>query len=262
MGLISTPAIALSGLRIGESDMLVTFYTLRFGKVKGALKGVLKGRSPLSGRSEPFIYSNVIFFKSKKSNIHRVNSIDVIDPFLKLKSDLPRLLKAFIAIELVSISQAEFMPDKNIFYELSKLLKLLSSNSDRQLELALRIFQIRLLHYSGLISKLSECSTCSRAIQNSSDLFISVNSATIICGNCHNRNATLIKISRGATMLIQKIISYSFEKLGRLFASGDSLNEIALLIEQILKQNFSKILRSETMMGQMINSDNNFINKS
>ncbi len=45
MSLLKTPAIVLKSRKWGEADRIVTFYTLRFGKLRGVARGARRLRN-------------------------------------------------------------------------------------------------------------------------------------------------------------------------------------------------------------------------
>lgn len=54
MPLVKTAAIVLHSRKWGEADRIVTFYTMRIGKLRGVARGARRLKSRLGGMIEPF----------------------------------------------------------------------------------------------------------------------------------------------------------------------------------------------------------------
>ena len=62
MPLYQTPAIVLRSTPYGESDQIVTLYTLDFGKMKGIAKGAKRSRKRFANTLGICSYIQVAFF--------------------------------------------------------------------------------------------------------------------------------------------------------------------------------------------------------
>src|SRR5919204_3775176 len=56
MSLLKTPAITLKSRKWGDADRIVTFYTLKHGKLRGVARGARRMKSRFGGTLEPFLY--------------------------------------------------------------------------------------------------------------------------------------------------------------------------------------------------------------
>ena len=54
MPLVKTAAIVLHSRKWGDADRIVTFYTMRIGKLRGVARGARRLKSRLGGMIEPF----------------------------------------------------------------------------------------------------------------------------------------------------------------------------------------------------------------
>jgi DNA repair protein RecO (recombination protein O) len=61
MPLHQTPAVILRTTPFGESDQIVTLYTLEFGKIRGIAKGAKRSRKRFGARLEIGSYVQVAF---------------------------------------------------------------------------------------------------------------------------------------------------------------------------------------------------------
>ena len=65
MALVTTKAIVLKSMRWGEADRILTFFSLRLGKVRGIARGARRMKSRFGGMLEPFSSINLTFFNKR-----------------------------------------------------------------------------------------------------------------------------------------------------------------------------------------------------
>src|SRR5262249_17864688 len=107
MGIEHTPALVLGGFPLGESDRVVTFFTRRFGKVRGVAKSARRMRSRFGAALELFTLGELVFFDSGRSDLVQVDHFDIVRAFERVRGDLTRLGHAAWIVELVSRLTAE-----------------------------------------------------------------------------------------------------------------------------------------------------------
>jgi len=90
-GHFTTEAIVLNSIDYGESDRIVTFYTLGFGKVKGIAKGAKNSRKRFVNNLEPFSYIKLLIFQKENRDLSIIEQADIIRRFDKLVFDIERL---------------------------------------------------------------------------------------------------------------------------------------------------------------------------
>src|SRR5919198_6306381 len=107
MGIERTPALVIGRFPLGESDRVVTFFTRRFGKVRGVAKAARRTRSRFGSALELFTLGELIFFDTGRSELVRVDHFDITRPFDRVREDLDRLAQAAWMIECVARLTAE-----------------------------------------------------------------------------------------------------------------------------------------------------------
>src|SRR3989304_581303 len=98
MPLYLTEAVVLSSMDFGESDKIVTFYTISFGKLKGIAKGAKRSKKRFGINLEPFSLVTLHFFEKKEDSLVRVSACDLINPFQAIRDELFTLLTDFLGI--------------------------------------------------------------------------------------------------------------------------------------------------------------------
>mgnify|MGYP003694232447 CR=1 FL=1 len=90
MAIHKTPAIVIGRRELGESDRLVDFYTLEFGKLRAWPRQPV-GCASIRSALELFTLGELVFFDTGRSELVRVDHFDIVTPFVGLREHLERL---------------------------------------------------------------------------------------------------------------------------------------------------------------------------
>src|SRR5256712_7967381 len=94
MPLLKTPAIVLKSRKWGDADRIVTFFTLKHGKVRGVARGARRMKSRFGGTLEPFVYCDLVLYEKPGDSLYRVSQTDVREAFHPLRSSLETIAGA------------------------------------------------------------------------------------------------------------------------------------------------------------------------
>jgi len=248
MPLYESPAVVLRQMKLGEADKIVTFFTLRFGKIKAVAKGSKRPKSKFSGRLEPFTYLKVILFGKEKTDLMRLNSCDVLDPFLTIRDDFNRLNRAFVSAELVDFGQKASDPNTEGFNLLLALWRGLCLESDvKKQNLILRLFELKYMSSIGYRPSLDKCVACQRDIEPPSAGFNALRGGAI-CNKCIASDPAASRISVGAVRLMSKGLTMPVEMFARLKASPEALVEIEKSVADFVRTHIHRDLKSERFL--------------
>ncbi|MBI4828034.1 MAG: DNA repair protein RecO [Nitrospinae bacterium] len=245
MPLYESPAVALRSRRLGEADKIVTFFTLRFGKIRAVAKGAFKPKSRFGGRLEPFVHSNVIAFGKEKADLLRLNSCDVLTHFSALRDDFARLNRAFVAAELLDVCQKERDVNEEGYALALAFLKTLAQEThpDRQ-DMLLRLFEIKYLAQIGFRPSLSRCVIC-RKPATGTRLGFNAARGGVVCAPCLAGDPWAVAAPAGAVRLLERGLDTPLERAGRLTAAGGLMASVERLVGEMVKAHVSRELRSE-----------------
>src|SRR3972149_10767360 len=90
-GSYRSAAVVLNSLDYGESDRILTFYTLENGKLSGIAKGARRSRKRFVGNLDPLSHIDLMFFHNGSTDFVRVEDARLIDAFAPLKEEIERL---------------------------------------------------------------------------------------------------------------------------------------------------------------------------
>ncbi len=247
MPLFDSPAVTLRTRRLGETDKLVTFFTLRYGKVKAVAKGAYKTKSRYGGRLEPFTHGNLIVFGKEKAGIFRLNSFDVVDPYLPLRRDFASVNRAFVAMELVEQTTEDWDPNRKVFVELVAFLKSVAyADRDRGV-LPLRLFESRYLALTGFGPRLNQCVHCGKA--PTGETGFNAARGGVVCGDCLPGDPFADRVSLGAIRLMERGTVAEPSALARLSGSPQVTAELGIIVNGMVERHLRRRLRAERFLA-------------
>lgn len=233
MALLKTPAITLKSRKWGEADRIVTFYTLRFGKVRGVARGARRVKSRFGSALEPFVSSDLNLFEKAHDSLYRVTQADIQESFSQLREDLTLMSGGARLVNLVTAITAEHDPCPVIFDTLLNGLRILQSGGDTVLMTVL--LQIRLLGQSGFRPQTDHCAGCGALFQKprtASLLWFSPESGGLVCEHCgHRYSGRCLPMSPGSRAMLQHALEWSPAALTRLKAAGQVRMELESAME-------------------------------
>ncbi len=218
-------AILLHASDLGESDRLVTFYTLEYGKVKGVAKGAKRSRKRFLNVLEPFNLIDLIFVSSRSGGLVRIDQADVKRSFPQLVSDVELYGTASLCCELVDLWSREGDPDERVFRLLYALLDLLAG--DISPLLACVAFKIQLLILVGYAPRWDLCVSCGTKMGKR--VYSAPSAGGFVCPGCADNGAT--ELNLGELRTIQHLSRTRLDLIGRVAAPSGALKKAWLILK-------------------------------
>lgn len=124
----TTEAILLRRVRFSESSYVLVWLAPGHGKLRTAARGTARRDSRLSGRLDLFYHAEVLFAPGKKSDLHSLREVRLIETWEPLRGDYTRLLAASYFAELCDLLSAPGHPSPALFGLLLRALGHLCSH--------------------------------------------------------------------------------------------------------------------------------------
>jgi DNA repair protein RecO (recombination protein O) len=227
MALLKTPAITLKSRKWGEADRIVTFYTLRFGKLRGVARGARRVKSRFGSALEPFVHVDLNLFEKGNDPLYRITQADIRESYAVLREDLALMSAAARLANLVDAVSGEGDAGTPIFETLLEGLRALSSTDDPAL-VAL-VYQIRLLGHTGFRPQTDHCAACGKPY--GAAMRFAPASGGLVCAACERRIDRCLPLSPGSLVFIQQALRLKPDVLGRLKAAGQVRAELEAAID-------------------------------
>ncbi len=156
--------IVLFCVNYGESDRILTIFTLEKGVVSAKIKGVKKAGAKLKFASEPFCFAEFLF--STSSNKRIVTGASLIDSFYPLREDIVKYYAGATVLEFNRKFLQENIISSSAFLLTVETLKDLAY-SKKQPEQVLAGYLISSLSLAGYALDLQGCHNCGSALSGS-----------------------------------------------------------------------------------------------
>lgn len=169
MRLIKVKGIVIREVAYKDNDKIITILTDSLGKVSAIAKGAKKTNSPYLASSQFLVYSEFVLYQN--TGYFYLNSASVINTFYNLRIDFDKLQIVFEMTKLLnSVTDENQDCEKilnlflNTIYALDKL--------DKNKNLIVNAFKIKLFALLGFAPRQDKCSNCSKQLLNNKDEFV------------------------------------------------------------------------------------------
>lgn len=157
-------AVVLSGVDYGEADRLVTLLTREAGRMTAFAAGARKSKRRFAGALEPGSYLRVRLTE-RGGGTHRLEGVDVLDPFHRMRGSLDGIARALHCVELCRELCREGVDHEPLFDALVAYLRLLDRGAAGPTSLL--AFELMALELAGLRPRFDACARCGGAARGS-----------------------------------------------------------------------------------------------
>lgn len=229
-------AIIIKQIKLGEVDKIVTFYSPEFGKLRAIAKGACRPGSKLGGNVEPLTYSLLMLARGR--NLDIITQSQSIDAFLDLKNDLWRSSCGLYLLDLVDSFTVENNESRPLFdLLLTSLHRLCQADSS---EIALRYFELHLLHYLGYRPEFGHCVGCNSPLKPVVNFF-SPGQGGMLCPCCSQQEPLAHPLAVETLKVLRLWQSCDYATARRVkLKSGLSVE-----LEQVLQEYIRYLLQRE-----------------
>ncbi|MBI3399526.1 MAG: DNA repair protein RecO [Deltaproteobacteria bacterium] len=248
-GHFTTEAIVLNSIDYGESDRIVTFYTLGFGKVKGIAKGAKNSRKRFVNNLEPFSYIKLLIFQKENRELFIIEQADIMGRFDKLMFDIERLAFGSYCLELLNEMTPEGQRNLKVFELLVKFLIML--NEGANIKTVVTVFEMKLLSLLGYYPHLDACVSCKNVPISRNRIFFSSAKSGIVCYSCKGSEISLMPVSPGAIEFLTLAAKTDIEKADRISMPDWASEECENIMGDFLRYQLGKELKSKKFLNKL-----------
>ena len=249
MSFLTTNAVVFRKYRLGESDLIVSLLTREAGLIKAVAKGAAKSRKRFGGLLLTGTHVTARVFMKKKTTLHRLEAVEMIEPYTALSKDPVLLGAGSHLLELTAAFALEQVADPRQFALLTSTLRALNTRGLE--ERLLRIFELRTLAYNGVAPNFDVCVTCGEAIKPTQTVSFSVGSGGVICRTCE-QDPDAITLRPGTRRLLAEVLSVESKKLPGLQFEPEDLKIAKRIVPPFCEYTLGRKLRSLRMIKQLL----------
>jgi DNA repair protein RecO (recombination protein O) len=271
-----TDAVVLKSMKYRDSSKIVTFYSRRFGKIKGIAKGARQMKNKFGAALEPLSAVSLILYKKDQRELQLISQCDLLKTYKTIHSELDRLAVGLSIIELLNQVTHDEEGNDALYALLVQSLDELERAQKHFMNFFLA-FELRCASVLGFMPSLDACKGCGRKLDDlvseDSAIFQSGKGA-ILCGRCwepktgHNNGALRsgrtetsgsysdegnIRVSIGVLKALQRLLNAPLESIGSLDLGSALGNEIDGTLRLYMRQHFEdlKPIRSFDMLKKL-----------
>jgi len=157
MSLHVSDAVILRTWPVNEADLVVSFFTREYGKVKGVAKSALKSRKRFGGALEPMTQARAFFADKPGQELVRLDQLELQRSPLSAPVDYARAAVLSFYAETLEEALPENDPQEAVF---RLLVAVLEQTTVEQPWMPLTYFSLWMTRLMGWLPDLAACTQC------------------------------------------------------------------------------------------------------
>ena len=157
MSVLTSEAVILRTWPVHESDLLVSFFTRDYGRLKGMAKAALKSRKRFGGALEPMTLARAFFAERPRQELVRLDQLELLRSPLSAPVDYARAAVLSFYAEILEESLQEHDPQETVF---RLVLAVLEQTTVEQPWMPLTYFSLWMTRLMGWLPDLAGCTQC------------------------------------------------------------------------------------------------------
>lgn len=243
--IVSAKGIVLSKRRYKEHDYLVKLLLEDYGKLMFYVKGSKKPNQRLNSLIQPFTKAQFIVQLNSKGLSFIKDGKDS-DPFMNIQQDIFKQAYATYICALIDVCMEDKIPSNPLFRQLVYALEHINQQLDGQV--IMNIFEIKLLHYFGVMPELRGCVVCCKR-EGSFD-YSSIYHG-LLCSDHYNRDDHRLRADPKTMHIIRQFLTLDLKNVQCINISDATKNDIQRVIDTIYDELVGVRLKSKKFIQQM-----------
>jgi DNA repair protein RecO (recombination protein O) len=200
MSVLTSEAIVLRTWPVQESDLLVSFFTRDYGKLKGVAKAALKSRKRFGGALEPTTLARAWFAERPRQELVRLDQLEIVRSPLSAPVDPVRMAVLSLIAEALDEALPEHDPQETVF---RLAVAVLEQATVVQPWMPLTYFCLWITRLMGLLPDIAHCTACGEALISGEASF-NAHSDGLFCAA--HRNGSASGLSADSWQLAQRML--------------------------------------------------------
>jgi len=173
MSVLTSEAVILRTWPVHEADLLVSFFTRDYGRLKGMAKAALKSRKRFGGALEPMTLARAWFAERPRQELVRLDQLEILRSPLSAPVDQTRMAVLSFYAEVIDEALPERDPHATVFrlvasvLEQTNAVKAEPGNTGPAFAgpwMALTYFSLWMTRLMGLLPDIGHCMVCGETL--------------------------------------------------------------------------------------------------
>ena len=196
-------AIILKTVPLGESDLLVHFYTPERGRIKGVAKGARRSRKRFVNCLDVFSRVRIEYTSPRTGDLFLLESGKLEEAYPGIRSGFQAMSRASFMVELTEILFPWGVAEAEMFALLEGSLERLSRSES--LDSTILVFELRAMALGGFGIRLEACSVCGRVYRGEGRAVFAAEGGGIACLGCRSESAHYPGLSPETTRVMRRV---------------------------------------------------------
>lgn len=230
--------IIISEKDYSETSKILNIITKDYGIISAIAKGCKSLKSELRSVSNKLTYGYFnLYYKVDK--LSTLISVDVIDNFRNIKTDIKRISYASYLLDITE--QVMKQSTRNDIYDLliSSLIKI---NEGYDPMVITNILELKYLDYLGVMPIIDRCAICG---SNTSIITLSSSKGGYICSKCYTNEK---RVSSKTIKMLRMFYYIDISKISKLDISEEVKKEINTFLDEYYDQYTGLYLKSKSFL--------------
>jgi DNA repair protein RecO (recombination protein O) len=250
MAVLTSEAVVLRTWPVHESDLIVSFFTRDFGRMKGVAKAALKSRKRFGGALEPMTLARAWFAERPRAELVRLDQLEIVRSPLSAPVDQARMAVLSFYAEVLDEILPEHDPQDAVFRLLVSVLEQTAAvESDAaQPWMALTYFSLWMTRLMGLLPDIGHCIVCGEAL-HAAEISYSSHNDGLFCGL--HRNGSGSALSADSWQLAQRMLKAPAAAFAGEAWPRRRAQDLRRFTVQALERHLEKKLRTAEALGRL-----------
>jgi len=245
MPVLTSEAVILRTWPVQEADLIVSFFSRDYGKLKGFAKAALKSRKRFGGALEPTTVARAWFAERPRQELVRLDQLEIVRSPLSAPIDPVRMAALSLIAEALEESLPERDPQETVF---RLALAVLEETTIAQPWMPLTYFSLWLTRLLGLLPDIAHCTACGEALQ-ADDTFFNQFSDGLFCAV--HRSGGASALSPDSWQLAQRMLRAPVGAFVGVEWPRRRAHDLRRFTLQILERHLERKLRSAEALSRL-----------
>lgn len=245
MSVLTSEAVILRTWPLREADLIVSFFTRDYGRVKGVAKSALKSRRRFGGALEPMTVARAWFAEKPRQELVRLDQLEIVRSPLAAPVDHVRMAVLSFYAELMDEVLPEHDPQETVF---RLLVSVLEQTTVEQPWMPMTYFSLWMTRLMGLLPDVARCTACGETLK-AGEVWFQSYADGLFCEVHRGSGANALTADSwqlAQRMLRAPVAAFAAEEWPR--RRGQDLRRFAL---QSLERHLERRLRTAEALGRL-----------
>ena len=236
---LKVSGVVIAENNMGDYDKMITLLTPNLGKISCSARGARRNKSLLLAGTQFLCFGEYQLFKGGEA--YKINSCETIEMFYNLRTDLDKLTYAVYVTKIISDVTTE---NQNSYNTLKLFLNTIYaiSETNKDMDLIVSIFKLRLLKILGFAPNTKECVSCK---EKENITHFSIIDNGFKCESCSRQDTGAIQISEPTQNAIKYIMIAEPKKIFSFSISEEGKKELEIISNLYLNDKLDKEYKLE-----------------